>query len=77
MEKEEESITGRLDALKKGKAKKVTAEERVRIEREWKMWGSVARKREKIAGAMWREIEGAIEDREKKEELREMFDLDG
>ncbi|KAF2851170.1 homologous-pairing protein-like protein 2 [Plenodomus tracheiphilus IPT5] len=77
LETERADITARLDALKAGKAKKVTAKEREDVEREWKKYTGLAKKREVIAREMWKFIEDQLPDKEKKEELREAFDLDG
>lgn len=77
LEAEKTAITARLEGLKAGKAKKVTAEEREEVDKEWKRWRGVAARREKIAGEMWREIVEVVGDEEMRAELREAFDLDG
>ncbi|KAH9879980.1 hypothetical protein J1614_002005 [Plenodomus biglobosus] len=77
LETEKAEITARLEALKAGKAKKVTAKEREDVEREWKKYTGLARKREGIARDMWKFIEDQLPDREGREALREAFDLDG
>ncbi|KNG47689.1 aaa-domain-containing protein [Stemphylium lycopersici] len=77
LETERAEMEARLDGLRKGKAKKVTATEREAIEKEWKKSASVARKRAKISKEMWTIIEDALPDAQAKEEHREKFDLDG
>ena len=62
--------------LKAGKAKKVTKTEREDVENEWKRWCSVAKRRTKIVGEMWKIIEDWVGDQERRMELREMFALD-
>lgn len=66
----------RLDSLKAGKAKKVTKEQREEVEREWKRVGRVAKKREKVAKAMWEYIADQGLEKEQREELRESLGLD-
>ncbi|KAI8939554.1 hypothetical protein NX059_003321 [Plenodomus lindquistii] len=77
LETEQAEITARLDSLKVGKAKKVTAKEREDVEKEWKKYTVLAKKREGIAREMWKFIEDQLPDKDKREELREAFDLDG
>lgn len=77
LEFEKSTIITRLDALRAGKAKKVTAKEREDVEREWKTLTSMAKKREGIAREMWKFIEDQLPDKEMREQLREAFDLDG
>ena len=55
----------------------MTEEERESVQREWKKCMGVARKRERIAREMWAFIADQIPERERREELREGFDLDG
>ncbi|KAJ4365773.1 hypothetical protein N0V83_008394 [Neocucurbitaria cava] len=77
LESDKSKTLARLESLKAGKAKKVTKEEREQVEEEWKKGVSVAKKRGKIAGEMWKFIADLVPDEEKREELREVFDLDG
>ncbi|KAL1800202.1 hypothetical protein ACET3X_000544 [Alternaria dauci] len=77
LETERTEIETRLDGLKKGKAKKITATEREAIEKEWKKSIRVAKTRKKIATEMWKEIEDMLPDQQAREEHRERFDLDG
>ncbi|CAG5148165.1 uncharacterized protein ALTATR162_LOCUS2160 [Alternaria atra] len=70
-------IETRLDGLRKGKAKKVTATEREAIEKEWKRSARVAKAREKIANDLWAMIEDMLPDQQAKEEHQKKFDLDG
>lgn len=77
LEAEKVQLTARLGALRAGKAKMVTPEEREEVEREWSRFGALARKRGGIARDMWRFIADQVPDAEKREELREAFDLDG
>ncbi|KAL6709535.1 hypothetical protein ACN47E_001470 [Coniothyrium glycines] len=76
LEPEKAELTARLEALRAGKAKKVTKEEREAIDAEAKKWQLAARRRAKIALDMWKEIECAVETKEEREELRELFELD-
>jgi 26S proteasome regulatory subunit (ATPase 3-interacting protein) len=64
--------------LKAGKAKKVTREMREEVEKEWKMWARVSRRRERVARECWRWIEDVpgMQEKEKREELRESLGLD-
>ncbi|CAE7209566.1 hypothetical protein P3342_011899 [Pyrenophora teres f. teres] len=77
LETEKTQLAARLDALRKGKAKKITQEERERVDKEWARWGKVARARERIVKDMWAMIEEGVPDQGVREEMREMFDLDG
>jgi 26S proteasome regulatory subunit (ATPase 3-interacting protein) len=76
LETEKAEIIARLDALKAGKAKKVTKEQREEVEREWKRAGRVAKKREKVAKGMWEYIADQGLEKEQREELRESLGLD-
>lgn len=73
---EKSSIESRLGALRAGSTKKVTREERERIEKEAKKWGGIRKRREVIARNVWLFISEHVEG-EKKEELWEEFDLGG
>ncbi|EMD97404.1 hypothetical protein COCC4DRAFT_148364 [Bipolaris maydis ATCC 48331] len=77
LEKEKAEIAERLDGLRKGKARMVTAKEREAIEQVWKKSVRTAKNREKIAREMWKIIADNLPDDEAREEHREMFDLDG
>ncbi|KAA8613304.1 Tat binding protein 1-interacting [Pyrenophora tritici-repentis] len=77
LEQEKTQLETRLDALRKGKAKKISREEREGVEMEWKKWGKVAKARERIVKEMWGVIEEGVGDLAVREEMREMFDLDG
>ncbi|KAI2475705.1 Tat binding protein 1-interacting [Pyrenophora tritici-repentis] len=77
LEQEKTQLETRLDALRKGKAKKISREEREGVEMEWKKWGRVAKARERIVKEMWGVIEEGVGDLAVREEMREMFDLDG
>ncbi|KAH7378812.1 homologous-pairing protein-like protein 2 [Pyrenochaeta sp. MPI-SDFR-AT-0127] len=77
LDAERAEMLARLQSLRAGQAKKVTRQEREGVEKEWKRMVVVAKKREKIAGEMWRFIADQLPDPEKREELREAFDLDG
>lgn len=70
-------MEARLDALRKGKAKKITKDERDAVKGEWKKCCAVARKRDKIVKEMWAIIEEGLPDQAARAECREMFDLDG
>ncbi|CAO2656309.1 Nn.00g051120.m01.CDS01 [Neocucurbitaria sp. VM-36] len=76
LESNKAEMMARLESLKAGKAKKVTKEEREHVEKDWKRSVGVAKRREKIAGNMWKFIADQLPDQEKREELREAFDLD-
>ncbi|KAF1830564.1 Tat binding protein 1-interacting [Decorospora gaudefroyi] len=76
LESEKADISTRLDALRKGKAKKVSPCEREAVEREWKFRTCLARKRGRIVVEMWRVIGDVLPDGEAREEARERFDLD-
>lgn len=77
LESAKSEVLARLESLRAGKAKKVSKQERESVEKEWKKTVAVAKKREKIAGEMWKLIADQLPDDEKREELREAFDLDG
>ncbi|KAF2685760.1 TBPIP-domain-containing protein [Lentithecium fluviatile CBS 122367] len=76
LEVEKADLLGRLESLKAGKAKKVTKRERDEVERQWKNWGAVARKRQKISGSVWGVIEDVVQEKDKRAELREELGLD-
>lgn len=73
---EKTDIASRLESLKAGNANKVTRQERDGVEREWLVCQRVVKSRQKIAEGMWRLIEDNVQDREKREELRESLGLD-
>lgn len=56
----------------------VTKEMREGVEREWKAVMGVSRRREKVAKECWRWIEDmpGMQDRERREEVRESLGLD-
>ncbi|KAJ4312272.1 hypothetical protein N0V94_007538, partial [Neodidymelliopsis sp. IMI 364377] len=58
LELEKSEILTRLESLKAGHARKITAEEREKVEQEWKAMRSVAMRREAIAKMFW----GMVED---------------
>jgi hypothetical protein len=76
LENEKTEIGARLDGLRKGSALKVTVEDRVGVEREWKLALGVEKRRERIAKMMWGVVEDGTESREALEELREEWGLD-
>lgn len=76
LEHERAEITTRLEDLRAGHAKKVTAEERQKVEREWKMIKGLSARREKIAREFWKMVEDITEGKETLEELREGWGLD-
>jgi 26S proteasome regulatory subunit (ATPase 3-interacting protein) len=76
LEREKTDMVARLDSLRAGHARKVTPEEREKIEREWKVMKGVSARREKIAGELWKTVEEGTENREMCEELREGWGLD-
>ncbi|KAF2707370.1 homologous-pairing protein-like protein 2 [Pleomassaria siparia CBS 279.74] len=76
LEAEKPEIVARLESLKAGKTKKVTKQEREDIERGWKEWRVVAKRREKIATEMWKMIEDCLPDKEQKADVRESLGLD-
>jgi 26S proteasome regulatory subunit (ATPase 3-interacting protein) len=76
LEAEKTEILGRLESFRKGNAKKVTKRERDEVERQWKNWGTSARKRQKISGSVWGVIEDAVQEKDKRAELREELGLD-
>ncbi|KAL5121036.1 hypothetical protein ACEQ8H_000885 [Pleosporales sp. CAS-2024a] len=76
LEAEKAEITKRLESLKEGKAKKVTKEQREEVEQEWKRVCAVAKRREKVSKDMWGYIEDQVQEKEMREELREMLGLD-
>lgn len=76
LEHEKAEIVTRLEGLRAGHAKKVTAEERQKVEREWKVMNSVSVRREKIAREFWGMVEDGTEGKEALEELREGWGLD-
>ena len=76
LKEEKAEIVRRLETLKAGKAKKVTKKEMDAVDDEMKKWTGVARRREKIVNDMWRLIEDALPDRERREEVRESLGLD-
>lgn len=76
LESEKAEIATRLENLRAGHAKTVTAEERQKVEREWKMIKSVSARREKIAREFWKMVEEGTEGKEVLEDLREGWGLD-
>lgn len=79
LELEKTEIITRLEDLRAGHAKKVTADERAKVEREWKVMKGVASRREKIAREFWgmvKQATEATEGKEKVEELREGWGMD-
>ena len=76
LEHKKAEIVTRLDNLRAGHAKKVTPEERHKIEGEWKAMKGVSARREKIARDFWKTVEEGTERKEMLEDLREGWGLD-
>ncbi|PVI06967.1 TBPIP-domain-containing protein [Periconia macrospinosa] len=76
LDAEKQEMSGRLETLRAGKAKKVTKKERDEVEKGWKAAGLAKRRREKIASEMWKLIEDLLESSEQRDELREQLGLD-
>jgi DNA polymerase III delta prime subunit len=76
LEAEKQKIVDRLETLKAGKAKMVTKKERDDVEKGWKTATVASKRREKIAGEMWKIISDFLESAEQREELREQLGLD-
>ncbi|KAF2629873.1 TBPIP-domain-containing protein [Macroventuria anomochaeta] len=76
LEHEKSEIVTRLESLRAGHAKKVTAEERAKVEKEWKMMKGVMGRREKIAREFWAMVQEGTEGSEALEELREGWGMD-
>jgi 26S proteasome regulatory subunit (ATPase 3-interacting protein) len=76
LELEKSEILTRLESLKAGHARKITAEEREKVEQEWKVMRCVAARREAIAKMFWGMVEDGVQDRERCAELREGWGLD-
>ncbi|KAF9701226.1 hypothetical protein EKO04_000867 [Ascochyta lentis] len=71
LEHEKTEVVTRLESLRAGHAKKVTAEERVKVEKDWKIVRGVMGRREKIAKDFWAMVKEGTEGAEALEELRE------
>ncbi len=76
LEYEKSEIMKRLRDLKAGHAKKVTAEERDKVEHGWKAMKAICARREKIVKDFWRTVEDGTEGKEALEEMREEWGLD-
>ena len=76
LEHEKSEIVTRLESLRAGHSKKVTAEERKKVEKEWKATKEVMGRREKIARVFWEMVEEGTERKETLEELREGWGMD-
>lgn len=76
LEHEKAEIVTRLESLRAGHAKKVTTEERAKVEREWKVMLGVEKRREMIAREFWGMVVDGTEGKEGLEELREGWGLD-
>jgi len=76
LEQEKTEIATRLKSLRAGHAKKVTIEERQKVEREWNLIKGVSSRREKIAKEFWQIVEDGTEGKETLEDLREGWGLD-
>jgi hypothetical protein len=76
LEAEKADMATRLDSLRAGHARKVTSEEREKVEREWKVMKGVSARREKIAKELWKTVEDGTESRDMCDELREGWGLD-
>ena len=76
LETERQDLEARLESLRAGKVKKVTKEEREKVEKEWRVMRGVAVRREKISKEMWKTIEGFVGEKEERAELRERLGLD-
>ena len=76
LEQETSEIKTRLESLKAGSAKKVTADERKEVEEEWKKMKGTAGLREKIAKDFFAMVKEGTESAEALEELREGWGMD-
>lgn len=76
LEHEQTDLTSRLESLRAGHAKKVSAEERENVAREWKLIKGVSARRERIAREFWAMVEDGTEDKAALEDLREGWGLD-
>ncbi|KAL1594970.1 hypothetical protein SLS59_008521 [Nothophoma quercina] len=76
LEQEKSEIRTRLESLKAGSAKKVTADERKEVEEEWKKMKGIAGRREKIAKDFFAMVKEGTEGAEALEELREGWGMD-
>jgi len=74
LEAEKLTLVARLEKLKSGSIKPITAEERDGLNKEHTKWKKCAHARRKIRLELWAEIRGHIE-KGKVEELREELDL--
>ena len=54
----------------------MTKDEREKVEIEWKKWGGVCKRRQKIVVEMWKLIEECLPDAGNKMEVRESLGLD-
>jgi hypothetical protein len=76
LEQEKAGIETRLEALRRGSAVKVTAEEREKVDKEWKLSTGIEKRREGIAKVMWGMVEEGTERKDVLVELREAWGLD-
>lgn len=65
-----------MEGLRKGSAQKITVEERLGVEREWKLTLGVEKRRERIAKMMWGVVEDGTDSQDGLADLREGWGLD-
>lgn len=65
-----------MEGLRKGSAQKVTVEERMGVEREWRLTFGVEKRRQRIAQMMWGVVEDGTESKDGLADLREGWGLD-
>lgn len=65
-----------MEGLRAGHAKKVTAEERIKVDKEWKTIKGIMLRREKIAREFFEMVKEGTEGAEALEELREGWGMD-
>ncbi|KAF2257558.1 TBPIP-domain-containing protein [Lojkania enalia] len=70
---EKKEIVDRLASFKAGKAKNITKKEKNDVESEWTKWAAIAKRREKIAGEIWKLIEDVLPEGQKKGDVRALL----
>ena len=75
LEQQKAEMEARLHKLKSGKLKPISIEERVKVEKEHRMWQRTAGARKKVRLDMWKQIEEMIE-KETIEETKEGLGLE-
>lgn len=75
LEEQKGELTARLEKLKGGSVKPVSAEDREKVSTEHRKWMKSASARKKIRTELWKEIEGHVE-REKVSETKEELGLE-